>query len=146
MTKGPEGGVSAPMQEMIGKTFERWTVLAYSGTKGKSRAPHFLCVCQCGTEREVKKEYLTKGRSRSCGCLHRELVGNMFRTHGHSANRQVSKTYRAWAGMFMRCYLPNRKDYRWYGALGVVVCKRWRKFANFLDDMGICPEGLTLDR
>jgi hypothetical protein len=28
----------------------------------------------------------------------------------------------------------------------VVVCPRWRHYPDFLDDMGQCPEGYTLDR
>lgn len=146
MKKGPVGGVSEGVRGLIGQVFGRWTVLTYVGTKGKARAPHFLCVCECGTEREVKKEYLVKGKSKSCGCLQREICGNTFRTHGHSINREVSGTYVSWQGMFKRCYLPHSRDYKWYGALGVTVCEHWKTFANFLDDMGVRPEGLTLDR
>ena len=46
-----------------------------------------------------------------------------------------------------RCYNPNCRDYRFYGGRGIKVCDRWREsFDNFLTDMGIRPEGMTLDR
>lgn len=146
MKTGPVGGVSEGVIGLLGKVFSRWTVLEYAGTKGKAYAAHYLCVCECGTRREVKKEYLLKGKSRSCGCLHRQIVGDQFRTHGHSQNRGVTPTYVSWAKMFTRCYIPHAKDYKWYGAKGVTVCDRWKDFANFLADMGERTEGLTLDR
>jgi hypothetical protein len=48
--------------------------------------------------------------------------------------------------MLQRCTNPNYPQYADYGGRGITVCKRWRVFKNFLDDMGVRPEGLTLDR
>ena len=46
-----------------------------------------------------------------------------------------------------RCLNPNSKDYSYYGARGITICKRWDKFENFLADMGRRPSALyTLDR
>jgi hypothetical protein len=45
-----------------------------------------------------------------------------------------------------RCERPEDDSYRYYGALGVKVCARWRRFENFLTDMGEAPEDLTLER
>ena len=42
--------------------------------------------------------------------------------------------------MKTRCYNPNCREYRWYGALGIRVCERWRvDFRAFLSDMGERP-------
>jgi hypothetical protein len=48
--------------------------------------------------------------------------------------------------MLQRCTNPNRADWPRYGGRGVVVCDRWRRFENFLTDMGECPPGMWLDR
>ena len=49
--------------------------------------------------------------------------------------------------MLARCYNKNHKNYKYYGAIGVKVCKRWLdSYVNFEKDMGKRPEGKTLDR
>lgn len=74
-------------------------------------------------------------------------------THGHRHPR--TPTYNSWRKMLERCYNPNdgryaRGDrYKDYGGRGITVCDRWRGesgFINFLADMGLRPEGCTLDR
>jgi len=46
-----------------------------------------------------------------------------------------------------RCLNPASKDYPNYGGRGITVCARWRKFENFIADMGEKPrQGLTIER
>lgn len=45
-----------------------------------------------------------------------------------------------------RCLNPKADNYRHYGGRGILVCKRWMKFENFLADMGQRPAEMTLDR
>ena len=59
--------------------------------------------------------------------------------------------YQSWANMLQRCNNPNQPSYQNYGGRGISVCARWNpqaggSFANFLEDMGSRPHGLTLDR
>ena len=63
-------------------------------------------------------------------------------THGLTG----SPTYRSWHNMLNRCNRPCHGSYKSYGAKGVKVAERWLKFANFLEDMGVRPEGTTLGR
>jgi hypothetical protein len=52
-----------------------------------------------------------------------------------------------WAGMLGRCNKPYHISYKYYGARGIKVCKRWAdSFELFLSDMGFIPEGCSLDR
>lgn len=55
-------------------------------------------------------------------------------------------THNTWHLMVQRCHNPNATSYSGYGGRGIVVCDRWRVYANFLADMGERPPGLTLGR
>lgn len=48
--------------------------------------------------------------------------------------------------MKARCTDMNHKGYKDYGARGIYVCDSWGVFINFLSDMGVKPEGTTLER
>lgn len=58
-----------------------------------------------------------------------------------------SKEYAIWCDMRRRCNEPHREDYKYYGGRGIKVCEQWaNNFSTFLNDMGRCPEGHTLER
>jgi hypothetical protein len=54
--------------------------------------------------------------------------------------------YSKWKSMRARCNNPNDPRYKNYGARNIKVCSRWEDFNNFLDDMGLCPMGMGIDR
>jgi hypothetical protein len=68
------------------------------------------------------------------------------RKPGRQTSIRSHPLYGAWAGMVNRCTNPNNSSYGRYGGRGITVCDRWRKFENFLADMGERPDGMTLDR
>jgi len=70
--------------------------------------------------------------------------------HGHARRRPEGRagtaTYYIWAAMIQRCTNPQNADWHLYGGRGIAVCERWRKFENFLADMGEKPRGKSIDR
>lgn len=54
-------------------------------------------------------------------------------------------TYSSWSAMIGRCSGRTSKPEH-YAAKGVRVCSEWLTFAGFFADMGVRPEGMTLDR
>jgi hypothetical protein len=66
--------------------------------------------------------------------------------HGHTGKRVQSPTYGSWHNMKKRCDEPSCPSYKWYGGVGIGYAARWAEFANFLEDMGERPSGMTLDR
>lgn len=95
----------------------------------------WLCQCRCGNVVLVRKDRLVLGKTKSCGCLKKDLIRGRFKTHGMSC----SDEYRIHKNMKARCLNPNDKDYKNYGARGIKVCSEWLKFENFYKDMGERP-------
>ena len=104
--------------------------------------PMWLCICDCGRQRVILPSSLTRGKTSSCGCLRREMVTTSNTTHGDYA----SPTYRSWIAMCSRCTNPRRPAFSGYGGAGIKVCDSWRRYENFLADMGPRPEGTSLER
>jgi len=67
--------------------------------------------------------------------------------HGQARKGQQTREWRIWSSMKDRCYCASHNSYKYYGGRGITVCDRWRTdFTAFLTDMGVRPEGLTLER
>jgi hypothetical protein len=60
-------------------------------------------------------------------------------THGHNRVGKQTPEYRAWRGIVQRCCNPNAENYKRFGGNGVELDPRWRKFDNFLKDVGTKP-------
>lgn len=102
--------------------------------------------CECGTEVVAFKNNVSRGHTKSCGCLRRKLVRERSLKHGAKANGVRTRAYVAWVNMRGRCENVSRPDFMNYGGRGITVCRRWRKFVNFLADMGEPPKETSLDR
>ncbi len=131
--------------DRTGNKYGRLTVESFSHIGNRSQA-FWNCICECGSALAVSGGHLGSGHTLSCGCYLADK-NRERKTHGEAARRNHSKEYNVWASMRGRCKYKSSKLYHRYGGRGITVCERWdSSFANFLEDMGRCPEGLTLDR
>jgi len=135
----------APLNNLHGMRFGNLTVIGYEPGTTTTKA-QWVCVCDCGEIRKNPTNQLKSGRSKSCGCTKHERIGAKKRTHGHSLKTGCTRTYRIWTNMKTRCTNPKATQYAFYGGRGIGYCERWDSFELFLEDMGECPDGLTLDR
>lgn len=88
----------------------------------------WLCQCDCGNRTVVNYGKLAYGHTTSCGCYRIELFREQAARHKLRRNR----LYDIWAHMKQRCYNPNNKSYKNYGARGIKVCDEWKNdFMNF---------------
>lgn len=121
-----------------GQKHGRWTILEEIATRKTEKSGRdrriVVAQCDCGVKRELLLESILQGKSTSCGCSKG--------THGMTR----TKTYKSWDSAKYRC--TNSSCHAWpdYGGRGIKFCERWMSFKNFLDDMGICPEGGTIER
>jgi hypothetical protein len=74
----------------------------------------------------------------------RKLEVDHVRPRGHGLSN--SREFGIWWTMLNRCHNPNVVSYRYYGARGIKVCRRWCAFENFYADMGARPPGGTIER
>jgi len=128
-------------RDLSGGVFGRLTAIDIHHV-GPRRNPYWNCRCSCGAEVRVSHRELLYGGTISCGCYNREKIVERSTTHGMSRRKE----YFVWKTMRQRCENPNNKSYKNYGARGISVCTRWENFANFFEDMGDCPKGMTLER
>lgn len=62
--------------DLIGQRFTRLEVLEEARTKKDERG--WKCRCDCGNEIILSTRQLRTGNTKSCGCLHREMVSKQF--------------------------------------------------------------------
>lgn len=130
--------------------FHRWTPICKD--EERSKASHqtiWKCQCDCGNIGYVHISYLKNGKSKSCGCLEKELrtLKAIEREKQKPYHKEMRSRYRS---MCDRCFNKRNIRYIDYGMRGITVCDKWlgdNGFENFYNDMinGFEPE-LTLDR
>lgn len=131
------------IHDRTGEKFGRLTAVRLIERRG-SRNHLWEWSCECGGMAVIGISGVVKGSSRSCGCLRREMLSARNEKHGMS--KLHKREYRTWKDMRSRCNNPNNQDFNDYGGRGISVCERWDDFSAFLSDMGLRPEGMTIDR
>lgn len=134
----------------IGDKYNMFTVLGpgemYVSKSGKTSEKTWRCRCECGTVKNVRQGYLTRGVVKSCGCLHRYMLENGLhrQVHGDRGKR----LYGIWKGMRERCFTRTSKNYQRYGGRGITVCGEWNDYSAF-KEWALANgyrEDLTIDR
>lgn len=124
--------------DISGRKFGKWIVIRRTDHK---KVVRYICICECGTQREVLSASLRSGKSISCGCYQNEI------REKHVNIRKVHKsTFNSWVGMRQRCKYKNHNEYHRYGGRGINYDPSWDDFEKFLSDMGAKPVGSSLDR
>jgi hypothetical protein len=129
-------------ESLGGQRFSRLVAETYLGRR--KRVPYWQCRCDCGNAKDVSAYHLVRGLIQSCGCLRKDAMRAVARTHGDYR----SKEYLAWKGMKDRCYNESSGQYQDYGGRGITVCPQWAdSYQQFLADVGRAPSrDHSLDR
>lgn len=108
---------------LSGQRFGRLIALEWVSTNKQGNS-EWLCICDCGKEVIVNSQRLKSGKTKSCGCLSRELVIKR-NISGFKYNARNNRLYRIYYGMKTRCYNPNESTYHRYGGRGILICNEW---------------------
>ena len=121
--------MSRPCRNLTGQRFNRLTVLESAGRNWQGK-DFWRCRCDCGNETVVVGYNLISGHTKTCGCLHAEVLSEINTTHGHTGER----IHNIWRFMKDRCNNPNNDGYKNYGGRGISVCDEWvDNFQDFYD-------------
>lgn len=96
----------------------------------KKQRRRFLCICDCGNNKECDLIKLTTGKARDCGCIKKLNATIRATKHGDSNSR----LYRIYNHMKARCYNSKKPDFKHYGGRGIEVCQEWlHSYESFRD-------------
>lgn len=113
----------------IGDCFGYLTVISEC-EKDKYSHKRYLCKCICGNETIVLKYQLTSGKTRSCGCLQKNIAKEIHTKHGLC----YTSLYTVWKGIVQRCVNKSCDSYKNYGGRGITICDEWKNdFQTFYD-------------
>jgi len=95
--------------DLVGHRFGKLTVLARSERNNKHGQPFWICLCDCGSSKEILGFNLRHGHSTSCGCSRIEVLAR-----GRATQKVGGKNGRAQAAMRATgdTYLPSTDE--WY--------------------------------
>lgn len=131
--------------DRTGNQYGKLLVLKLDLEKSTKKRKYWICACECGKLASVNADNLSNGRTKSCGCL--KIENQLIQAAKRKKwGEELLPTRHIWKLMIRRCYNTQDRVYRYYGGRGIIVCDHWQDFCNFLEDMGVRPEGLTLDR
>ena len=133
--------------DKIGQRFGRLIVIEQTEKPEgiKDMHKYWLCQCDCGNKKVVSDGNIGRNIF-SCGCLRNSSIP---RTHGFASHKHYDKLYHTWIAIKYRCYNPNSKDYKHYGARGITICDEWKNdfmvFREWCLNNGFA-NNLTIDR
>ena len=115
------------MKDITGIKFGSLTAIKVAYVKNRMTYWEYSCVCgktHIARASNVTYEATHKNDPElpSCGCI--EVARKT--KHGFRKANDRHPAYSAYRAMMSRCYNPNAKDYKWYGAVGVTVADCWK--------------------
>ena len=137
--------------DLTGMRFGRLVVQerAESGVCCGKKTSRWVCICDCGEKIVTEAHSLRRGRTKSCGCLNREVQKKDAKTRALKHGDSDSRIYHIWAHMKQRCDNKNVERYKHYGGRGIFVCEEWHSSFDSFRAWALSSgyrEDLTIDR
>lgn len=130
--------------DISGQRFGRLITIKRLIPSGETRNK-WLCQCDCGNKCLATTSDLRRGKTKSCGCLKKELDKNRNKRHGMSN----TSLHKRWRSIKDRCFNSKSKSFKNYGGRGISMCDEWKNsfesFENWALGNGY-QENLTIER
>lgn len=127
------------INDLTGKRAGTYTILKRV-TKSGAHEHRYLCECDCGARKiRYGSSLIRKGKIVAQGCRKCGRVKGEF--YGWERERTI------WKDMLDRCHNKKDRMFKYYGARGIKVCKKWKNsFWTFTKDIGKIPIGMSIER
>lgn len=134
--------------DLLNKTLDsKWVILAELPsyyTPSKHLVRMVQVKCECGIEKEIRLNTLTKDKSKGCTKCARN-------TWGPETAKFRKKLRGRYSRMLDRCYKPTDKHFFIYGMKGITVCDEWKNSFDAFYDWCVANglyenPSLTIDR
>ena len=115
------------IKDITEQKFGRLTAVRF--IKRENKCTYWLFKCDCGNEKIITKSLVLSGNTKSCKCLHKEILEKYNKTHGLTHTR----FYIIWLNIKQRCSNKKNPGYKYYGGRGIKCL--WISFQEFKNDM-----------
>jgi hypothetical protein len=85
------------MKDLVGKKFDRLLVIKLDRKEATNY--YWICRCTCGKKKSIRGSNLKNGKSKSCGCLQKELL----------SDRAINPEERFWPKVNKNGSVPSHK-------------------------------------
>lgn len=136
------------VEDLTGRKYGKLTVLNRDSNTNAGDTT-WVCLCECGNIKTIRRAGLVTGRTKSCGCLLSESSKNRMINLATKHGKSSHKLYRVWASMKGRCLDKGDSSYSNYGGRGISICHDWMNDFNIFYNWAISNgyrDGLSIDR
>ena len=119
--------------------------MLYPKLTSKQKSHFGLYKCICGTKFKAHMASIKNGTTSSCGCYRKQRITEVNKSHGQT----TTLLYKVYSSMKDRCLNQKSRDFKYYGARGIIVCLEWRNSFETFYQWAISNgyiEGLSIDR
>lgn len=128
---------------IVGKRIGLFDVLYECDFKSNDGHRMFHVKCSdCGWETDMQMHQIKYTKK----CNHLETTGRYINPFIRWKDKRLCGIFQ---GMKVRCYNPNDRSYRWYGAKGIKICDEWLNNPLLFEEWSLkngYNKNLTIDR
>ena len=108
-------------KDLVSQTFGRLTVLEETEERSSTgRGIVWICRCSCGNNIKTTTNHLTTGRTKSCGCLHKERSAEQGRLSAKDFSKIVINGV-----LFIEQSVKSHHNYKWRARCPICKNEDW---------------------